>query len=68
MAKKAFRYRIYPTKKQEETLNRHLSLCGELYNAGLEERREAYRMCGTREDALKAVGRHGRVNPEAHGS
>ena len=48
MAKKAFRYRIYPTKKQEETLNRHLSLCGELYNAGLEERREAYRMCGTR--------------------
>jgi putative transposase len=44
--KKAYRYRIFPTKHQEAILNKQLSLCCELYNAGLEERREAYRMCG----------------------
>jgi pimeloyl-ACP methyl ester carboxylesterase len=31
---------------EEAILNKQLSLCCELYNAGLEERREAYRMCG----------------------
>ena len=44
--KQAFRYRIFPTKHQQATLRSHLSLCCELYNAGLEERREAYRMVG----------------------
>jgi len=44
--KKAYRYRIYPTKKQETILNGQLALCCELYNAALQERREAYRMCG----------------------
>ena len=44
--KKAYRYRIYPTKKQEHILNAQLSLCCELYNAALQERRDAYRMCG----------------------
>ncbi len=44
--KQAFRYRIFPTKHQEATLRTQLSLCCELYNAGLEERREAYRMAG----------------------
>jgi putative transposase len=44
--KKAYRYRIFPTKHQEAILNKQLSLCCELYNSGLEERREAYRMCG----------------------
>ena len=44
--KKAYRYRIFPTKHQEAILNKQLALCCELYNAGLEERREAYRMCG----------------------
>jgi putative transposase len=42
--KKAFRFRIYPTKKQETTLEQTLALCAELYNAGLQERRDAYRM------------------------
>lgn len=44
--KKAFRYRIFPTKHQEAILRTQLSLCCELYNAGLEERREAYRIGG----------------------
>lgn len=44
--KQAFRYRIFPTKHQQAILRTQLSLCCELYNAGLEERREAYRMSG----------------------
>src|SRR5258708_38268942 len=43
--KKAYRYRIYPTKKQERILNAQLALCCELYNAALQERRDAYRLC-----------------------
>lgn len=39
---KTFRYRIYPTKRQEQTLNEHLAICCELYNAGLQERRDAW--------------------------
>lgn len=46
--KKAYRYCIYPTKRQEHLLNAQLALCCELYNAALQERREAYRMCGQR--------------------
>jgi putative transposase len=44
--KKAFQYRIYPTRKQAKALQFTLDHCRELYNAGLEERREAYRMAG----------------------
>jgi transposase len=44
MSKKAFKYRLYPTKQQEQILLTTLNLCRELYNASLEERKEAYRM------------------------
>ncbi len=44
--KKAFKYRLYPTKKQEQKLFWTLTRCRELYNAGLAERKEAYRMAG----------------------
>jgi len=44
--RRAFKYRIYPTTAQAETLTWTLDRCRELYNACLEERREAYRMCG----------------------
>jgi putative transposase len=44
--KRTFRYRLFPTKHQQATLCTQLALCCELYNAGLEERREAYRMGG----------------------
>ena len=43
---KAFMYRLYPTTKQAEQLTWILDRCRELYNAALEERREAYRMAG----------------------
>src|ERR671926_1322777 len=43
---KAFKYRLYPTVKQAEQLTDVLNKCRELYNAALEERREAYRMTG----------------------
>ena len=41
--RKAFRYRLYPTKAQEAELFNQLQLCRNLYNAGLEERIGAYR-------------------------
>ncbi len=43
---KTFQYRLYPTKKQQTTLNRWLVLCCETYNAALQERRDAYRLAG----------------------
>src|SRR6266702_1640355 len=42
----AYKFRIYPTSKQIGTLEWTLRRCKELYNAALEERREAYRMSG----------------------
>lgn len=46
MARKAFKYRIYPNKEQEQKLFWTLARCRELYNAALTERKEAYRMAG----------------------
>ena len=42
---KAFKYRLYPTRKQADVLQFTLDRNRELYNAALEERREAWRMC-----------------------
>jgi putative transposase len=44
---KTFQYRLYPTKKQQTTLNKWLALCCETYNAALQERRDAYRLAVT---------------------
>ncbi len=41
---KAFKYRLYPTRKQRDALQFTLDRNRELYNAALEERREASRM------------------------
>lgn len=43
---KAYKFRLSPTKKQVSTLEWILRRCKELYNAGLQERRDAYYMCG----------------------
>jgi len=43
---KAYKYRLYPTCKQASTLQWTLDRCRELYNAALQERRDAYRMVG----------------------
>jgi putative transposase len=42
--RKTFRYRLYPTKRQVESLEHTLSLCAELYNAAVQERRDAWRI------------------------
>jgi putative transposase len=38
--RKSFKFRIYPTKKQEVILDRTLSTCRHLYNDALEERKQ----------------------------
>ncbi len=43
---KSFRYRIYPTKAQATKLRTTLELCRALYNAALQQRRDAYRLAG----------------------
>jgi len=42
---KAYKCRLYPTTKQAARLQEVLDRNRELYNAALQERREAYRMC-----------------------
>lgn len=44
----AFKYRAYPTAAQERTLLSQLAEAARLYNAALQERRDAWRMCGKR--------------------
>jgi putative transposase len=41
--RRAFKYRLYPTRDQERRLHGWLGLCRQLYNAALEERREAWK-------------------------
>src|SRR2546422_8719940 len=43
---KAFKYRLSPTYKQAISLQWTLDRCREIYNAALQERRDAYRMVG----------------------
>ena len=45
MHRKSFKYRLSPTRKQLVVLQDTLNRCRELYNAALQERRDAYRMC-----------------------
>jgi putative transposase len=44
MSMKAYKYRIYANKQTTEKLAWVLDRCRELYNAGLQERRDAYEM------------------------
>jgi len=44
MAIKAYKFRIYPTRAQVTKLEATLDICCELYNAALQERREAWRI------------------------
>lgn len=41
---RSYKFRIFPTKAQITKFESWLALCCELYNAGLKERREAYRL------------------------
>lgn len=40
--RKAFKYRLYPSEKQAEKFSETLRLCRHLYNAALQERKEAW--------------------------
>ncbi len=42
MSKQAYKFRLYPTRKQRERLQETLDACRALYNAALTERRDAY--------------------------
>jgi putative transposase len=46
MSNQAYKFRLYPTRKQQERLQWTLDRARELYNAALQERRDAYRMVG----------------------
>jgi transposase len=41
---KAFKYRLYPSKKQAAKLQETLDWCRRLYNAALQECRDAYEL------------------------
>jgi putative transposase len=43
---RVYRYRLYPTRRQAEALTAQLRSSCDLYNAALEQRRDAYRRCG----------------------
>ena len=42
--RKTFKYRLFPSRAQTMHMNETLALLCELYNAGLQERRDAYRL------------------------
>jgi putative transposase len=44
--RKTFKYKLKPTPEQERAMEFVLRRCRELYNAGLQERQEAWRKCG----------------------
>src|SRR5579885_390504 len=44
LTRKAFKYRLPPTRQQQQALLWTLARCRELYNAALQERRDAWRM------------------------
>src|SRR5262245_48866490 len=52
---RVFRYRLYPTRAQAEAIDWTLARLCELYNAALEERRDAYRKRGI---TLSAYAQH----------
>jgi putative transposase len=44
--RKSYKYKLVPTAEQEQALAFVLRRCRELYNAGLQERRDAWHTCG----------------------
>lgn len=67
---KTFRYRLRSTKAQEAALTEQLRLCRGLYNAALQERRDAYRKAGktvTAYDQMKYLSEIKEALPEYKG-
>jgi putative transposase len=44
--RKPYKYKLKPTPEQERAFERTLMLCRHVYNAAVEERREAWQKCG----------------------
>lgn len=42
MAVRTYKFRLYPSKRQQRKLDEWLNLSRELYNAALQERRDAW--------------------------
>lgn len=42
--RRTFKYKIFPTKEQSEKLTHAFDLFRDIYNAGLQERRDAWKM------------------------
>jgi|SRR6516164_1824318 putative transposase len=57
MSRLTFKYRLYPNRLQREKLQATLDLCRELYNAGLQERRDAW------SSHRQAIGYLAQANP-----
>jgi putative transposase len=67
---RVYRYRLYPTKTQEAAMFETLKLTRQLYNGGLEQRREAYRKSGktlTAHDQQKELTALKKACPEFSG-
>jgi putative transposase len=68
--RKTFKYKLKPTPEQERTMEFVVHRCRELYNAALEERREAWQKCGV---SITAAGQSAQlpavkeVRPEYQG-
>jgi putative transposase len=45
--RRTFKYRLFPNRKQRETLATTLEVCRQLYNDALQERRDAWKTCRT---------------------
>jgi putative transposase len=43
---KAYKFKLRPSERVEQDFERTLDTCRELYNAALQERRDAYKLCG----------------------
>src|SRR5258708_3783077 len=67
--RKTFKYKLKPTPEQEQVLAFVLRRCRELYNAALQERRDAWHKCGV---SVTAAGQSAQlpavkeVRPEYH--
>jgi len=68
--KKTYKYRLYPTKRQQDILEKQLSLCRWLYNHFLEEKRTLYEKNKTKiscYDQIKEIPKLKKEKPELRG-
>ena len=61
---RVYRYRLHPTGAQEAVLQATLWRLRELYNAALQERRDAYQKCGVSISAFQQMARRKDVRAE----